>query len=117
MTPYQENRLIVLTARLDQAEANSSLFIKHFWKVLIFGIGLSFYLPFESGSNHYGMHHDAPNLLERTNFEYLQFVLITFLTYAGICVFGHIVFTLQDHYRIKSLTKQLQDIKDQIAEN
>ena len=117
MTPYQENRLIVLTARLEQAEANSSIFIKHFWKVLTFGIGLSFYLPFESGSNHYGMHHDAPSALERVNVEYLEFVLITFLTYVGICLFGHIVFTIQDRHRIKSLKKQLQDIKDQIAEN
>jgi len=116
MTPYQENRIYVYSARIKKLEEKIPLLKKQPLKVLGFGIIFSITGPNYTGEYDY-MDSERESIADRANMSYISLVICFFIGYVFFCLLGHVVFTYQDKLKLKKLKKQLKEIEYAVAEN
>lgn len=116
MTPYQENRISVYSARIKKLEEKIPLLKKQPLKVLGFGILFSITGPNYTGEYDY-MDSERDSIVDRANMSYISLVICFFIAYVFFCLLGHVVFTYQDKLKLKKLKSQLKEIEDAVAQN
>ncbi|GAA4270914.1 hypothetical protein U6A24_03360 [Aquimarina gracilis] len=116
MTDYQKNRLEVYTRKIEDIQNHSGFFKKNLLKVIIFGILFSLYVPTYTGG-HKLRFGRSQSIMDRLGGDYFTAVIWSLCVYASFCIIGHIVFAIQDKYRIKRFQRLIKAIEDDIAKN
>ncbi len=110
MTDYQKNRLEVYNRKIDDIKMHSSFFKKNLIKVIVVGIGIALVAPFYSGGSNDLSRSNSQSIMGRLGSNYFEAVLWILAVYVSFCIIGHVVFNLQDKYRIRKFQKLKKEL-------
>lgn len=111
MNEYRKRKLLKATKyKIKRIHSESGFFIKNIWKVIIFGIGFSFWTPFYRGDH-------EKSILEKEEYTYIELVLFSASVYVCFCLLGHFVWGIQDKRSLKKLIKKKEILEIELKNN
>lgn len=109
MTDYQRNRIEVYNRKIEDIQMQRGFFKRNFVKVILFGLGFCFLGPFYSGFD--GILGNRHTIIQEAG-SYWKTVIMCAAVFYGFCIIGHLLFGIQDKYRIQEYRKLIKEMSN-----
>ena len=112
---YKEKHLQATIYKIENVKREQNFLIQHLWKVIVFGIGFSFWAPTHQPEGALMQKRDS--LIESySEFTYCQLVILSGTTYLILCLLFHFSSMYQDKKRLRKLNALKTKLEKEISE-
>lgn len=110
---YKEKHLQATIYKIENVKKEQNFLVKHFWKVIGFGILFSFWAPTRRPEREFMQR--SQSLIEKGEYGYYELVVICALIYSSLALIYHFVSNYQDKRKLKKLTNLKTQLEKEIA--
>lgn len=109
-----QKALLATEYKIESLKDQSGFFVRNLWKVIGFGIFISFWAPsFRSGSNAFR----NQSALQVSDYGYFTLVIFTAIGYGLICFIIALAWRWQDKKQLEALMKKKAQLEIALSKN
>lgn len=107
----KEKELQSIKNKIDSNIKQTGFLIRNIWKVIAFGIYVSFWAPTYRSTDSIG--HARKSAFEFSDLNYYQIVLITAILYTVAYFVSHFIWSWQDRKVLKKLLLKKEELEEE----
>lgn len=111
---YKQKALQATKNKIVRIVDQSAFFIRNLWKVIGFGIFVSFWAPTKIPYSHGFKRKSA---IEISDLSYYQLVILTAILYTVVCFIAHFIWRWQDKQALIKLLKKKVRLETELGIN
>ncbi|RXJ52842.1 hypothetical protein [Gelidibacter gilvus] len=105
---YKRKALLATEYKIENIRTQTGFFVRNIWKIIGFGIFISFWAPTHQTS---AAGFKSKSALQINDYNYLDLVLMTAFGYTVCCFIGHYIWSWQDKKQLKKLIQKRNNLK------
>ncbi|MEO8773729.1 MAG: hypothetical protein ABI371_05300 [Gelidibacter sp.] len=108
----KQRALLATEYKIERIKNQSGFLVKNLWKVIGFGVFISFWAPtYRSGP--FAFKNESA--LQASDYSYLFLVGLTALGYTVVCFLGSFIWKWQDDQQLKILIKKKEQLEKELS--
>lgn len=109
---YKRKALLATEYKIENIKNQVGYLVRNIWKVISFGIFISFWAPTYHTSVA-GFRNKAA--LQVSDYSYLALVVMTAFGYTACCFIGHYIWNWQDKKQLKTLIQKKEQLEKELS--